>query len=75
LGYDKVSKVEVRKKTGMAKLEETFKEKKTRMARARDKDEGLQNTEPSFKLEPQQHEQETRKAPEKLVGRDLKDIE
>jgi len=45
------------------------------MARARDKDEGLQNIEPSFKLEPQQHEQETRKAPEKLVERDLKDIE
>ena len=35
------------------------------MARARDKDEGLQNTEPSFELEPWQHEQETRKTPEK----------
>ena len=38
------------------------------MALARDKDGGLQNTEPSFKLEPWQHEQETRKTPEKLSG-------
>ena len=33
------------------------------MARARDNDGGLENTEPSFKLE-----QETRKTPEKLAG-------
>jgi len=47
------------------------------MARARDKDEGLQNTETSFKLEPQQHEQETRKSPENwqdIMRRDSKDI-
>jgi len=35
----------------MAKLEEIIK-KRTQMARARDKEGGLQNTEPSSKLEP-----------------------
>jgi len=37
------------------------------MARTRNKDGGLQNIEPSFKLEPWQHEQEIRKTPEKLA--------
>jgi len=44
-----VSKVEVRKKTGMAKLEEIIKEEDSDGS-ARDNDGGLQNTEPSFKL-------------------------
>jgi len=47
-----VSNAKVRKRTGMAKLEEIVKEKKTEMARAGDKEGGLQNTEPSFKPEP-----------------------
>jgi len=47
--HDKVSKVEVRKRTGMAKLEEIIKEEDSD-ASARDNDGGLQNTEPSFKL-------------------------
>jgi len=34
------------------------------MARALDKDGGLYNTEPSFKFEPWQHEQEKKEDPE-----------
>jgi len=66
--YDRLSNVEVRRRTESAKLEEMIREKKTQMARACDKDGGLQNTEPSFKLEPWRHEQEIRKASEKLAG-------
>jgi len=40
--YDNVSSVEVRKRTGMGKLEKIID----------DEDGGLQNTEPSFELEP-----------------------
>jgi len=67
--YDRLSNVEVRKRTESAKLEEMIREKRLRWL-SRDNDGGLQNTEPSFKLEPWRHEQEIRKTPEK-TGRTL----
>jgi len=65
--YDRLSNVEVRKRTESAKLEKMLKEKRLRWL-SRDNDGGLQNTEPSFKLEPWRHEQEIRKTPEKKLA-------
>jgi len=47
--HDRLSNVEVRKRTESAKLEKMLKEKRLRWL-SRDNDGELQNTEPSFKL-------------------------